>query len=762
MAERTQKPQQALPDPRSVPAELRAMPRWVGWRWKWDRDIENWAKPPCSALTGEERGWPKATVGFDEALQGAARLGLDGIGFRPRVGDGLVFLDFDDCLEGGGLDPAVEPWLRWFPDAYIEVTPSGMGLRVVVKGAVASDLSQALPVPGSTTATVEVYSHKNYLTVTGKIWGEPRQFGDGQAGVDKLLAELKVKATKPGEDDDRPRTAEQIRAAYAALLSDFRAMTRPGDPQNDQLSRCAWFAARAFAAGALEGTEEQIKEELRGIARSTPHCPQIGTTLQSQWNAGEAAGPLPLVDPERELEAVDEWLADRGAERPSLEEAAASLASITREQYAQRRRQAARRLDVSASDLDEAVAARRPRDGEQEDELQGTAIQLRDPEPWPEPVDGAALLSELAASARRYVHFDNPADADTLAMWTVGSYCFDLFDLFPFLAVTAPEENSGKSTVLKWENRVARRPIPTGNITPAALFRLVAMHRGTMLIDETDTFLDPDSELYGILNSGHEKELAWVCRTVGEDHEPRRFSTWCPRAYAMIGLPKRTLLSRSLVIRLLRKPSGAALERLPKLRHMGPEWERWRRQCARWAADAAAAMQAAESLAPGLSNRAADNWEPLLAIAEAAGKDWPARARSAAGTPEPVTQEGTNTVLLRDVRNVFHTRNVDRIPAAVLALDLCRQEESPWPHYDHHNPMTVHQLGALLGALGVRSKPMKIPRQMALDLGLAEQWANKAVRGFQLGQFVALFASYLVDEEPERVQVSQDSAAALL
>lgn len=421
--------------------------------------------------------------------------------------------------------------------------------------------------------------------------------------------------------------------------------------------------------------------------------------------------------------------------------------------YDQRRKRLAARLGFTRPAVfDQEVEKLRPTD--EDDELQGSVVTVSDVEPWTEEVNGGELLNEISSLARRHVYFPNPTDADMFSLWTLGTYGFDLFDLFPFLGITAPGENSGKSTLLKLANRTVCRPISTANITPAALFRLIAMYQCTVLIDEMDTFLNPESELYGILNSGHEKELAYVVRTVGEDHEPRRFTTWCPRAYAMIGLPKRTLLSRSIVTRLLRKPKEVNLEPLPELRRMRPDWERRRRQCARWVLDNKERLQNADVGVDGLVNRSADNWKPLFLIASTVGGDWLTKARCAAGVPEVVNGEEINTVLLRDVRNIFDTRKTDRLPCAVLTLDLCQQIESPWAHYDHHNPLTVNQLGDLLGSLGIKSKPFKMSKQLVLSLGLRDKWKNNTVRGFHKEQFQALFDSYLSGEEVTEVKIS--------
>ena len=85
-----------------------------------------------------------------------------------------------------------------------------------------------------------------------------------------------------------------------------------------------------------------------------------------------------------------------------------------------------------------------------------------------------------------------------------------------------------------------------------------------MTLDEADTYLQDNAEMRGVIDSGHEREFAWVIRTAMEGEDTVYFSTWCPKALAMIGLPKRTILSRAIHVRLDRKPSGVTTEKLKK------------------------------------------------------------------------------------------------------------------------------------------------------------------------------------------------------
>jgi putative DNA primase/helicase len=72
-------------------------------------------------------------------------------------------------------------------------------------------------------------------------------------------------------------------------------------------------------------------------------------------------------------------------------------------------------------------------------------------------------------------------------------------------------------------------------VTAPVVFRAVEKWKPTLLIDEADTFLHDSDELRGVLNSGHNRRSAIIIRTVGEDHEPKQFSTWCPKVISKIG-----------------------------------------------------------------------------------------------------------------------------------------------------------------------------------------------------------------------------------
>lgn len=422
------------------------------------------------------------------------------------------------------------------------------------------------------------------------------------------------------------------------------------------------------------------------------------------------------------------------APAPDQTRRVAELAVLPVLDYEQIREGEAKRLGMRVSVLDAEV--RRLRSATRGDAGVGQPLQFAQREPWSEPVDGAALLDSLAASARRYLILLEHADV-ALALWVVFTYILDAVDTAPILAILSPEKQCGKTTALDWLSRLVHRHLATSNILPAALFRSIEKWRPTLLIDEADSFLRENDELRGVLNSGHTRATGFVIRTVGEEHEPRQFSTWGAKAIALIGKLPDTLADRSIPIQMRRKlPS----ERVHKLRGR-PELDALECiacQCARFAADNLAAVKEAEPQVPeGLSDRAADGWTPLLAIADVAGGRWPMLAREAASVLSGATPGGDSlkVELLRDVRGIFTKREVDRIASSDLVEALVADPERPWAEYNHGKAITQRQLARLLGAFGIVSGPVRLSE-------------GRNLKGYKIDSFADAFARYLPPSDP--------------
>lgn len=389
-----------------------------------------------------------------------------------------------------------------------------------------------------------------------------------------------------------------------------------------------------------------------------------------------------------------------------------------------------------------------------------TAIKSTPPEagdifpeitPWPERVNGSALLAEITDQLARHV----VAERETLvagALWVVMTWVHHELHVSPTAWITAPEKRCGKSVLLTCLGRLVFKPLPASSISPAALFRAVERWEPTLLIDEADSFARDNEELRGILNSGFNRDAAFVIRCTGDDHEPTRFSTWSPKALCGIGSLPDTVTDRAIPLRLRRKLPA---ERVTPLRHSDRQhWQQLREKLARWTDDHGAQISSARPAdIPGLNDRAQDAWEPLQQIALVAGGDWPAHARKAAlalhGADDDAPSIGVE--LLGDVRAAFDTARRDRLFSADLLELILADDESPWATWNKGRPMTARQLAKRLGDFGVHSRQIRI--------GAASK------KGYLLGDFQEHFARYLAGTTPApsetTKQPSNDAASGL-
>jgi len=214
---------------------------------------------------------------------------------------------------------------------------------------------------------------------------------------------------------------------------------------------------------------------------------------------------------------------------------------------------------------------------------------------------------------------------------------------------------------------------------------------------------------------------------VNGEHKPRRFSTWGAKAIATIRKLADTLEDRSVIVTLQRKPRDARVERLR--RRDTEEFKILRSHAARWAADNFDKLVDPDPAVPEvLNDRAADNWRPLLAIADLAGGTWPEDARRAACTLSGEERDGAvNIELLRDIRVAFGDAEVIR--SADLIEKLIADPERPWAEWSHGRPLTQRQLAGLL-------RPFFIFPDTVHPPGLAQG------KGYKQAHFEGAWAAY--------------------
>jgi len=367
-----------------------------------------------------------------------------------------------------------------------------------------------------------------------------------------------------------------------------------------------------------------------------------------------------------------------------------------------------------------------------------TAVDVP-PIPTPQAVDGARLLGELRAAFTRYVVLPSPQAADAVTLWTAATHAQPAWEHAPRLAVVSPLKRCGKSRLLDVVAETCHGPLITINATIAAVVRSIGQDPPTLLVDEADPLwgtrkqADANEDLRGLLNAGHQRNrpmLRWdVTSRTAEQLDT--FATFAMALLAAIGELPDTIMDRAVVVRMRRRASGEQVDPY-RIRRDAPPLNQLRDRLSGWAREHLGELRHATPAMP-LEDRAADTWEPLIAIADLAQGDWPTRARDAATTmtaAEAQQEEDTaaSVRLLADIRQVFTAAAAEALYTSTLLEALHQLEDAPWADWYGH-PLTTRDLARLLRPYQVESKNIRehgtgAPRKGYARTDLQDTWAR--------------------------------------
>jgi NrS-1 polymerase HBD domain len=254
-----------------IPSELRALNRWVVWRWVWKKDKNKgqggWDKPPVNPHNGrpadatDQAAW----MTFDQARALAPKLG-SGIGFALGTDGPYCGVDLDKVIDDQG---EVAGWAQDVVDrlaSYTEITPSLRGLRVWIKGRLPRDQKGKTKSRMAKHPGIEFYDADRYFTVTGERYpGTPTTIEDRSEELAALHAEIfapQAKADRQSApalaDDDtlleRARDAKNG-AKFTALFDRGDISEYNGDASAADLALCSLIA---FWAGPEPARIERI------------------------------------------------------------------------------------------------------------------------------------------------------------------------------------------------------------------------------------------------------------------------------------------------------------------------------------------------------------------------------------------------------------------------------------------------------------------------------------------------------------------------
>ena len=356
--------------------------------------------------------------------------------------------------------------------------------------------------------------------------------------------------------------------------------------------------------------------------------------------------------------------------------------------------------------------------------------------------DLAHLLDDTMAFLLRFVVFASPAQVVAVTLWVGHTWWKDRLETTPYLAILSAAMRCGKSRLLDVLELLVCHPWRVTFPTAAVLFRKIDKDQPTLLLDEVDAIFgrkaNPAEDLRGIFNDGHR-----VGGTVprlqakGKSWEIEEFGTFCPKAFAGIGraLPD-TVTDRAIIIRLRRKAPTEPVEKF-RLRTVKPQSVPLREQ---WAAFSSRYdLNPDPYVPPQLNDRAADGWEPLLAVADLAGGEWPQRSRAAAvylAADATADDDSLGIRLLSDIARVF---TQDRLSTHHLLEALHELEDAPWGEL-FGRPLSPHGLSKLLRPFDIH--PTKI------------RFADSTLQGYRLEDFSDAFTRYTANQTGTSEQAS--------
>jgi hypothetical protein len=364
-------------------------------------------------------------------------------------------------------------------------------------------------------------------------------------------------------------------------------------------------------------------------------------------------------------------------------------------------------------------------------------------------LDGAQVLAEVHATLTRYVVFPSDQAADAAVLYAAATHAMPRLEFAARLVIKSPVKRCGKSRLLDVLAQLVCRPLTTADISAAALVRSVTDEDPpTIMLDEADAIFgkalksDEKAEhLRGILNAGFGRDRPykrWDITTRAVEDCP----TFAMAVIAGIGSMPDTIEDRAVILTLRRKAPAEQVAKY-RIRRDKPKVTAVGDRLAAWVSANADALGAAEpDMPPGLNDRAEDVWESLVAVADLAGGEWPARARKAAvilaAAAEQAAAEDLGQRLLADIRDLFADFTIGFMASRELTNRLTKLDDAPW----HDLELTTRALSDRLRPYGIR------PRRNETG----------TTRGYRLEDFADAFGRYLPHPSSETVNTSENPA----
>jgi hypothetical protein len=347
----------------------------------------------------------------------------------------------------------------------------------------------------------------------------------------------------------------------------------------------------------------------------------------------------------------------------------------------------------------------------------------------------------------------NSHAAVALVLWVVATHALSAFEHATRLAIHSATKRCGKTRLREVCELMVHRSLPTTDISVAALVRIIDASKDrppTLMLDEADRLFgsskkdEDNSSLIQLLNNGFRQgSPTWRC--VGPQQTPTPFSNYAMVGVFGIGRKPDTIEDRAVNITMRRRVPGETVAKF-RLKSDQPALIELRGRIAAWAtANITELEKPVTDIPDDLEDRQEDAWEPLLAIADVAGGEWPVLARVAAialcADATETDDESLEVRLLRDIRSVFDRMpNVGFLATNLLLERLRRIDDAPWRDLD----LTGRKLALRLARFEVR------PRRNTAG----------TERGYHFEDLLDAFGRY-IRQEPSEPSKANDSGASL-
>jgi hypothetical protein len=330
-------------------------------------------------------------------------------------------------------------------------------------------------------------------------------------------------------------------------------------------------------------------------------------------------------------------------------------------------------------------------------------------------ISGAELLEELYLALTRYVVLPSSEAAVAVVLWIAATHGQPAWQHATRLRIGSPMKRCGKSRLLDVVEATCHKPIPFVDASTAAIFRSISeADPPTLVVDEADAIWskksDPGTEDFRkLLNAGFGRGRK-VLRVVGvgSSQTVGEFPTFAMVAIAGIGDMPDTVTDRAVNIVMRRK---ALDEKVSPFRERKdrPKLQDLHNRLADWVVSQLAELKAAEPELP-VDDRVADVWEPLVAIADAAGGIWPENARlaclnlSSEADVDDIERQ-MSLQLLSDLRVIFGADEV--MSSKDILAYLHKVDGAPWSDW-YGRLLNYRDLAGLLRGYGIHRTDVKI------------------------------------------------------